>query len=106
MSTACAVRSPSCCAGCVSQIGVERHCVISKLNRAGDTVRCTNCQFFPQEPRAMGGIFFHEIAHLLGVPHKVRRERERERERKREREREGERERKRERGRERETRYE
>lgn len=28
-------------------------------------------QFFPSDPKAMGGIFFHEIAHLLGVPHRV-----------------------------------
>lgn len=26
-------------------------------------------QFYPQEPAAMGAIFFHEIAHVLGVPH-------------------------------------
>ncbi|GMT33545.1 hypothetical protein PFISCL1PPCAC_24842, partial [Pristionchus fissidentatus] len=28
------------------------------------------CGFFPSDPKAMGGIFFHEIAHLLGVPHR------------------------------------
>ncbi|CAJ0583040.1 unnamed protein product, partial [Mesorhabditis spiculigera] len=28
------------------------------------------CGFFPQQPSAMGSIFFHEVAHLLGVPHK------------------------------------
>ncbi|CAD6194263.1 unnamed protein product [Caenorhabditis auriculariae] len=27
------------------------------------------CGFYPQEPRAMGAIYFHEIAHLVGVPH-------------------------------------
>lgn len=27
-------------------------------------------QFYPNEPRAMGSIFFHEVAHLVGVPHK------------------------------------
>ena len=25
--------------------------------------------FYPHNPEAMGGIFFHEVAHLLGVPH-------------------------------------
>ncbi|CAJ0935086.1 unnamed protein product, partial [Mesorhabditis belari] len=28
------------------------------------------CGFFPQQPSAMGSIFFHEVAHLMGVPHK------------------------------------
>ncbi|VDK83760.1 unnamed protein product [Litomosoides sigmodontis] len=27
------------------------------------------CGFYPHSPFAMGGIFFHEVAHLLGVPH-------------------------------------
>ncbi|CAI5454977.1 unnamed protein product [Caenorhabditis angaria] len=27
--------------------------------------------FYPNEPRAMGSIFFHEIAHLVGVPHRA-----------------------------------
>uniref|UniRef100_A0A1I7TJD9 Peptidase M12B domain-containing protein n=1 Tax=Caenorhabditis tropicalis TaxID=1561998 RepID=A0A1I7TJD9_9PELO len=26
--------------------------------------------FYPNEPRAMGSIFFHEVAHLVGVPHR------------------------------------
>ncbi|KAM3727514.1 Disintegrin and metalloproteinase domain-containing protein [Dirofilaria immitis] len=28
------------------------------------------CGFYPHHPSAMGGIFFHEVAHLLGVPHR------------------------------------
>uniref|UniRef100_A0A158Q6V1 Peptidase M12B domain-containing protein n=1 Tax=Elaeophora elaphi TaxID=1147741 RepID=A0A158Q6V1_9BILA len=28
------------------------------------------CGFYPHSPFAMGGIFFHEVAHLLGVPHR------------------------------------
>ncbi|EFO25288.2 metalloprotease [Loa loa] len=28
------------------------------------------CGFYPHNPSAMGGIFFHEVAHLLGVPHR------------------------------------
>ncbi|KAL3991138.1 Reprolysin (M12B) zinc metalloprotease family protein [Acanthocheilonema viteae] len=28
------------------------------------------CGFYPHNPFAMGGIFFHEVAHLLGVPHR------------------------------------
>ncbi|VIO99719.1 conserved hypothetical protein [Brugia malayi] len=28
------------------------------------------CGFYPNNPTAMGGIFFHEVAHLLGVPHR------------------------------------
>ncbi|CAB3400354.1 unnamed protein product [Caenorhabditis bovis] len=27
--------------------------------------------FYPNEPRAMGSIFFHELAHLVGVPHRA-----------------------------------
>ncbi|VDN03200.1 unnamed protein product [Thelazia callipaeda] len=27
------------------------------------------CGFYPHNPSAMGGIFFHEVAHLIGVPH-------------------------------------
>uniref|UniRef100_A0A0N4U8X4 Peptidase M12B domain-containing protein n=1 Tax=Dracunculus medinensis TaxID=318479 RepID=A0A0N4U8X4_DRAME len=27
------------------------------------------CGFYPHNPAAMGGIFFHEVAHLVGVPH-------------------------------------
>uniref|UniRef100_A0A8R1E2L0 Peptidase M12B domain-containing protein n=1 Tax=Caenorhabditis japonica TaxID=281687 RepID=A0A8R1E2L0_CAEJA len=27
--------------------------------------------FYPNEPRAMGSIFFHEVAHLVGVPHRA-----------------------------------
>lgn len=27
------------------------------------------CGFYPHNPSAMGGIFFHEVAHLVGVPH-------------------------------------
>ncbi|CAI2357202.1 unnamed protein product [Caenorhabditis sp. 36 PRJEB53466] len=29
------------------------------------------CGFYPNEPRAMGSIFFHEVAHLVGVPHRA-----------------------------------
>uniref|UniRef100_A0A915PN28 Peptidase M12B domain-containing protein n=1 Tax=Setaria digitata TaxID=48799 RepID=A0A915PN28_9BILA len=28
------------------------------------------CGFYPHNPSAMGGIFFHEVAHLIGVPHR------------------------------------
>ncbi|CAI4224911.1 unnamed protein product [Auanema sp. JU1783] len=28
------------------------------------------CGFYPHEPRVMGSIFFHEVAHLVGVPHR------------------------------------
>uniref|UniRef100_A0A1I7XUZ5 Peptidase M12B domain-containing protein n=1 Tax=Heterorhabditis bacteriophora TaxID=37862 RepID=A0A1I7XUZ5_HETBA len=28
------------------------------------------CGFYPQDPSAMGSIFFHEVAHLVGVPHR------------------------------------
>lgn len=28
------------------------------------------CGFYPHNPMAMGSIFFHEVAHLLGVPHR------------------------------------
>jgi hypothetical protein len=27
-------------------------------------------QFYPHNPEAMGSIFFHEVAHLIGVPHR------------------------------------
>ncbi|KAK0404953.1 hypothetical protein QR680_017718 [Steinernema hermaphroditum] len=27
------------------------------------------CGFYPHNPEAMGSIFFHEVAHLIGVPH-------------------------------------
>lgn len=27
-------------------------------------------QFYPHNPPAMGSIFFHEVAHLIGVPHR------------------------------------
>uniref|UniRef100_A0A1I7ZEP3 Peptidase M12B domain-containing protein n=1 Tax=Steinernema glaseri TaxID=37863 RepID=A0A1I7ZEP3_9BILA len=27
------------------------------------------CGFYPHNPEAMGSIFFHEVAHLVGVPH-------------------------------------
>uniref|UniRef100_A0AC35TVP3 Peptidase M12B domain-containing protein n=1 Tax=Rhabditophanes sp. KR3021 TaxID=114890 RepID=A0AC35TVP3_9BILA len=27
------------------------------------------CGFYPQKPEAMGSIYFHEFAHLLGLPH-------------------------------------
>uniref|UniRef100_A0AC34QFA0 Peptidase M12B domain-containing protein n=1 Tax=Panagrolaimus sp. JU765 TaxID=591449 RepID=A0AC34QFA0_9BILA len=32
------------------------------------------CGFYPEMPEAMGAIFFHEVAHLLGVPHDERNE--------------------------------
>ncbi|KAK6766795.1 hypothetical protein RB195_026211 [Necator americanus] len=28
------------------------------------------CGFYPSSPSAMGSIFFHEVAHLVGVPHR------------------------------------
>uniref|UniRef100_A0A914ZHN0 Peptidase M12B domain-containing protein n=2 Tax=Ascarididae TaxID=6250 RepID=A0A914ZHN0_PARUN len=28
------------------------------------------CGFYPHNPPAMGSIFFHEVAHLIGVPHR------------------------------------
>ncbi|VDM24323.1 unnamed protein product [Toxocara canis] len=28
------------------------------------------CGFYPHNPSAMGSIFFHEVAHLIGVPHR------------------------------------
>ncbi|MFH4978665.1 hypothetical protein AB6A40_005374 [Gnathostoma spinigerum] len=28
------------------------------------------CGFYPNNPEAMGSIFFHEVAHLVGVPHR------------------------------------
>ncbi|VDK51311.1 unnamed protein product [Anisakis simplex] len=66
-----------CTAKAVMLCGVEHNLSVGnngKQSRAKltETVQRVeqNRKFYPHHPTAMGSIFFHEVAHLIGVPHR------------------------------------